>query len=213
MECPVCYENSVNCTLVCGHKFCKSCVKTWYLKGSDGGCPMCRRKVHYRRMPTRKWREEAFENKLNEVYQESFDELIDDLLEPMQFKIGENIDENWKSEISPDRYIPVVNGNTLTIYRKNVRLDEVADLEKTYRAIKDVVVDTDELDYILNETYDYYSDRRVHLNKRVYGEAGHWYPHQKHRGGTHAGSRTHAGMRTHAGSRTHAGMRNNFQRR
>lgn len=202
-ECPVCYENSVNCTLVCGHKFCKSCVKTWYLKGSEGGCPMCRRKVHYRRMPTRKWREEAFENQRDEIYQESFDNLIDDLLTPMQFKIGDKVDESWKTHVSPDRYIPVVNGDILTIYRKNVRLDEVADLEKTYRAIKDVVLDIEELDYVLNESYEYYSDRRVHLDKRGgYNElSGHWYPHQKHNG-----AKT-------SGMKTHSGMRNNFQRR
>lgn len=170
-ECPVCYEKSVNCTLVCGHRFCKSCVKTWYLKGSDSGCPMCRRKVHYRRMPTRKWREEAFENKLSEIYQESFEELIEDLA---------------------------------TFYKTNIRLDEVANLEKTYRAIKNVVTDTDELDYVLNETYDYYSDRRVHLEKRGgYSEfGGYWYPIQKHNG-----------ARTRSGTRTRARARNNFQRR
>lgn len=182
MECPVCYENSVNCTLVCGHKFCKSCVKTWYLnKGSDSGCPMCRRKVHYRRMPIQKWRDEAEETKKESVFHESFDGLIEDMLTPMHFKI--NGDGDATASIPKDKYIPVVQGSTLTVYRRNVPLTELLDLEKTYRAIKDLVSDTDELDYILNESFDYYSDRRTHLNKRTYSEAGHWYPPQKHRGG------------------------------
>ena len=159
----MCYENSVNCTLVCGHKFCKTCVKTWYLKGADGGCPMCRGKVHYRRMPIRKWREEVWENTRQDVFQESFDNLLADMMEPMQFKI---CDESWKERIPTTNYTPVVEGNTLTVHRKNVPVDELVDLEKTYRAIKNVVDDTEELDYILNESFEYYSDRRVHLQSR-----------------------------------------------
>lgn len=163
MECPVCYENSVNCTLVCGHKFCKSCVKTWYLKGSttESGCPMCRRKVHYRRMPIEKWRKEADEEKKNEVFQESFNELLESVMEPMVFGIPEGQIPN----VNTNRYIPVVNGDTLTFHRKNVSLAEFADLEKTFRAIKDEC-SPDELDYVLNETDEYYSDRRTHLAKR-----------------------------------------------
>lgn len=152
MECPVCYENKTNCKLVCGHEFCKSCVKTWYMKG--GSCPMCRKKVHYRRMPIKKWKQEAIENKKNEVYQEAFDFILEDFMEPLV------IDEN------------------LTLYRKNIPTHELEYLERTYRAIKDVA-DPDEIEYVLLDSFDYYSDRRVHLRKRTYSEFGHWYPHLK----------------------------------
>lgn len=149
----MCYENTTNCTLVCGHKFCKSCVKTWYTKG--GTCPMCRKKVHYRRMPIKKWKQEAIEKKKNEVYEEAFEITLEDLMEPL---IIEELD--------------------VSIYRRNIPTHQLEYLERTFRAIKDVA-DADEIDYVLCETFDYYSDRRTHLNKRSYSEIGHWYPHPK----------------------------------
>ncbi len=153
MECPVCYENNTNCTLVCGHKFCKACVKTWYTKG--GTCPMCRKKVHYRRMPIKKWKQEAEETKKAQVYEEAFELMLEDLMEPL-----------------------IIDELNVSIYRRNVPMDQLEYLERTYRAMKDDA-DADEIDYVLCETFDYYSDRRVHLNKRSYSEIGHWYPHFK----------------------------------
>lgn len=153
MECPVCYENSTNCTLVCGHSFCKSCVKTWYTKG--GSCPMCRKKVHYRRMPIKKWQKEIEENKKEQVFQDAFDFTLEDLMEPIELWDG------------------------VFIYRKGIPMHQLEYLERTYRAIKDFA-EVDEIDYILFDTFDYYSDRRVHLNKRTYNEnSGHWYPNLK----------------------------------
>lgn len=135
MECPVCYERTTNCTLVCGHQFCKTCVKTWYLKGAESSCPMCRKKVHYRRMPVKKWKEEAIEQKKQQIFEESFDTMVE---------------------------------------TDDVMMYDLQDLQTTFRAIKDFV-EPDELDFILNETCDYYSDRQTHINKRVYSENGHQY--------------------------------------
>lgn len=170
MECPVCYENTINCTLVCGHQFCKSCVKTWYTKtwntkdddnNGCAGCPMCRRNVHYRRMPIKKWKKEAYEAKKAEVYQEAFESTLEDMMAPITFEIGDR---------------------TIELPMRNVPTDQLEYIERTYRAIKDECT-PDEIDYLLFETLDYYSDRRAHLNKRTYSEMGHWYPPQKHRGG------------------------------
>jgi hypothetical protein len=147
-------------------------------------------------MPITKWREEAYDTKRNEVYQESFDNLIEDMMTPLKFKIHED-DDDWRERIPEEFYNPVVNGNTVTVHRRNVPVSELVDLEKTYRAIKDIVADTEELDYVLNESFEYYSDRRTHLNNRIYSEGGHLYPNQKHRGG--------------GSTRVHT--RNNFQRR
>lgn len=149
MECPVCYENKTNCKLVCGHEFCKSCVKTWYTKG--GTCPMCRKKVHYRRMPIKKWAQEAEENKKEQVYQEAFEFVLEDLMEPIELFDG------------------------IKLHLKGIPTYQLEYVECTYRAIKDEA-SVDELDYVLMESFDYYSDRRVHLNKRTYSEIGHWYP-------------------------------------
>lgn len=175
MECPVCYENNATKKLVCGHEFCGECVKTWYMSGK-GTCPMCRRKLHYRRMPVNKWRDEADDSKKNNVFQESFEELLEGIMRPVtvSLKGGENIpDDEWFLS----RYTPVKSddGKSVTFHRKNVRVYELVDLEKTYRAIRDVC-SVDELDCILKETDDYYSDRRVHLRNRVYSENGHVYP-------------------------------------
>ena len=140
MECPVCYENNTNCKLVCGHEFCKSCVKTWYTKG--GSCPMCRRKVHYRRMPIKKWALEAEETKKEQVYQEAFELALEDLVELF---------------------------DDVKLYRNNIPTYQLEYIERTYRALKDVA-DPEEIEYVLCHTLDYYSDRRVHLNKRTYSE-------------------------------------------
>lgn len=150
MECPVCYERTTNCKLVCGHQFCKTCVKTWYMKGAESTCPMCRKKVHYRRMPVKKWKEEAEEEKKQQIFEESFDSLVELIMEPI--------------EISDD----------IKLYRTDVNMSELCDLQTTFRAIKDFA-EPDELDFILNETGDYYSDRRTHINNRVYSENGHRY--------------------------------------
>lgn len=177
MECPVCYENRANKKLVCGHEFCGDCVKTWYMRGS-GTCPMCRRNVHYRRMPVNQWRQEAEESKKETVFQESFDELLENIMEPIVVPVYGNEDtllhdREWLLK----RYIPVKSqdGRKLTFHRKNVSVADFIDLEKTYRAIKDDC-SPDDLDYVLNETDDYYSDRFVHLKNRVYSENGHQYP-------------------------------------
>lgn len=175
MECPVCYENRANKKLVCGHEFCGDCVKTWYMRGT-GTCPMCRRNLHYRRMPVNKWRDEADENKKVTVFQETFDELLEDIMTPLTVRVysGEKIpDDDWFLE----RYIPIKSsdGKHVTFHRKNVSVSAFVDLEKTYRAIKDDC-SIDELEYVLKDTDDYYSDRFVHLRNRVYSENGHMYP-------------------------------------
>jgi len=136
---------------------------------------MCRRNVHYRRMPVNKWRKEAEESKKETVYQESFDELLVNIMEPMMFQIPHSDGEIPR--INTNRYIPVRSddGYTLKVHRKNVPLAQFAELEKTYRAIKDEC-SPDEIDYVLNDTDEYYSDRFVHLKNRTYSENGHRYP-------------------------------------
>lgn len=138
MECAVCYENCARCKLVCGHVFCSECVKKWYMNGA-GTCPMCRKKIHYRRMPLKKWKAEANENAKETVFQDALDEFL---------------------EYYPDIGV----------------LDE---LQRTYRAIKkDCSVDV--IDYILNETTYYYSDRYVHLTYRTsWLDNPHRYKHAR----------------------------------
>ena len=65
MECSVCYENTSTCKLVCGHSFCMSCIKEWYLKSEeDPTCPMCRQRLYFKGMhkQEQQWENERYEN-------------------------------------------------------------------------------------------------------------------------------------------------------
>lgn len=44
MDCNICYENIPDCTLVCGHMFCKQCVFEWWYANKENvtTCPYCR---------------------------------------------------------------------------------------------------------------------------------------------------------------------------
>ena len=134
----MCYDKKCNCTLLCGHKFCISCVKAWYVDG-HGTCPMCRKKVRFRCMPVKKWAKEAEETKKERVFEETLDEHLEHM---------------------PD-------------------IDVFDMLQRTYRAIKPMCSHED-IDFILNETTEYYSDRRAHLAyRKAYLENGHWYRQEK----------------------------------
>ncbi len=148
----MCYDKSADCTLICGHKFCKSCVKSWYFKGNT--CPMCRRSMYFRRMPVKKWKEEFIIQKKNQIYEETFQDVLEELMEPFEF------DED------------------IVLHRINVPTMELESLERTFRAVKDYW-SPEEIDWLLNDSMDYYSDRRAHLCNRTYSEAKHRYPNEK----------------------------------
>jgi hypothetical protein len=80
MECPVCYCNKVSCTLVCGHSFCKSCVKTWYYKCDEPSCPMCRRTLYFKGMHkvVEEWDDERATKKNEDAFNKAFDEIFFD---------------------------------------------------------------------------------------------------------------------------------------
>lgn len=167
-DCPVCYEKLANCKLVCGHRFCTSCVKTWYMKGSESSCPMCRKKIHYRRMPIKKWNNEAEKEKKQQIFQDCFDDLVNAMMAPLKFRINEtDVPET-------PGFIQKIEGDVLTLHRTNMPMEELEFLQKTFHAIEEDAT-IDELDYVLNETEEYYSDRRVHLRNRTYSENGHRY--------------------------------------
>lgn len=84
MECPVCYSNIIDtCQLLCGHSFCISCIKKWYLKSGvdEATCPMCRQKLYFKGMYKywEKWEEERHENQLEIIYGNCFDSVLENL--------------------------------------------------------------------------------------------------------------------------------------
>lgn len=81
MECPVCYTNECNCKLVCGHSFCKSCIKDWYVKtDSTPTCPMCRSNMYFKGMSKiiPKWEQEFEESKWEEIYSDAIEGATED---------------------------------------------------------------------------------------------------------------------------------------
>lgn len=141
MECAVCYDEcSRACKLICGHVFCTACVKEWYRKGAGTGCPMCRRPMYFKGFHKARdaWDEEAYETRCTEILGETMESCIQDAFEMAD-------------------YFP-------RKYRREILAGAVSDLremEKTFRYLKSEGVWTEDIDYVLNETDDYYSDRRT----------------------------------------------------
>jgi len=75
--CPVCMENVRNCKLMCGHSYCRSCVKEWYYKCENPSCPICRQVFYFRGMykTADLWGQEKYETQIQEVFSESFDAI------------------------------------------------------------------------------------------------------------------------------------------
>jgi len=91
MECSVCYDDATStCKLMCGHLFCMSCIKQWYLKSDEETtCPMCRQKLYFKGMHKycEKWEEERHEEQIEKVYSNLFDKTIEEAQEWMNDKI------------------------------------------------------------------------------------------------------------------------------
>lgn len=133
MECAVCYSDvSVPTKLVCGHVFCQDCVKSWYLKGTGAGCPMCRRPVYFKgfRSVRREWETESWYNQCQTVFGEVFDAQLETLM-----------------------FI----GQTFGLKRVSPRA--LRDLESTFQCLLMDGLLPDEVDYILIETDMYLSAR------------------------------------------------------
>lgn len=133
MECAVCYGDvSSSVKLVCGHTFCKDCLKSWYLKGTGSGCPMCRRPMYFKgfHKVRRDWEIDSWYNQCQDVFGEAFDEQLEALMYVGKL-FGMNI-------ISP----------------RSMR-----ELESTFECglIEGLLVD--EMDYLLNESGIYRSVR------------------------------------------------------
>lgn len=82
MECPVCYTDNCNCTLVCGHSFCKSCVRDWYIQAeSEPTCPMCRSTMYFKGMHkvADQWEQEFEDKKWEDMYSSAMGELLEEV--------------------------------------------------------------------------------------------------------------------------------------
>lgn len=142
MECSVCYcESGSFCNLTCGHAFCNGCIKTWYLKGTGTGCPMCRKPIHFKgfNKVRAEWDAEAWETRCTEVIDQAFTAAIEEAFEFCESGVSR-------------RFRRMVMGGLM---------EDLCDIEKTARFLKSWEVSPDELEYWLMETDEYFSDRRI----------------------------------------------------
>lgn len=141
MECAVCYDECARaCKLVCGHTFCTKCVKEWYNKGTGTGCPMCRRPMYFKGFHQARdaWDEEAYDTRCSEILSDSMDACITEAFE--------------MAEYFPNKYRKQILEETIT---------DLADMERTFRFLKYEGLSADDIDYVINDTDDYYSDRHI----------------------------------------------------
>jgi hypothetical protein len=144
-ECSVCYgDDGVFQKLSCGHDFCSGCIKTWYLKGTGTGCPMCRAPIYFKgfHKVRERWDEDAYENKCEEVFGEALDECF---AEAQEF--ASEFPEKWRARIFKDV------------------IEDFIEVEKTYRFLRNVGAGPDDMQEAF-EWGDYYSDR--HMDKCLF---------------------------------------------
>jgi len=141
-ECSICYsEGGPFVKLSCSHEFCTGCIKTWYLKGTGTGCPMCRRAVYFKGFHSvrQQWDEDAWEHKCTETLGEAMSRSIAD-----SFEMADTFKNKHRREILGEL------------------VSDLKDIEKTYRFLKYAAVSAEDIELILLDTDDYYSDRHLY---------------------------------------------------
>jgi hypothetical protein len=157
MECPVCYGDKASCNLVCGHSFCKDCVKTWYYKCDEPSCPMCRRNLYFKGMHkvVDEWdRERAFK-KNEDAFNQAFDDIFEEIESESEFDPDSESDtdsdsESWETDSGsgsePERN-PVSREHDLWSinsekdYYSEYMLGEIVHLQKAYQKAEELGID------------------------------------------------------------------------
>ena len=136
MECSVCYENGPCRKLCCGHEFCSGCIKSWYLKGTGTGCPMCRRPIYFKgfHKVEEQWNMDAWETRCSEVFEHSVEDVMQNLKEMLVA---------WPQEFH-------------AFFRRNA-MRELKKNERMFSSLKEGGFDSEEIDYLLNDTDFYFT--------------------------------------------------------
>lgn len=186
-ECSVCYgESGPFVKLCCSHEFCSGCIKSWYLKGTGTGCPMCRRPMYFRgfHKMQKQWDEDSWELRcadvLGEAIDERFTEFMECLEEDCEAIANENttVDAAWlaldllEMEVEPKVLFKFMNEidsfrsrrQVISTYRSYVMKElktEMIRLERTYNFLKSEEVSSETIEEVLIYSNDYYSDRSI----------------------------------------------------
>ena len=140
-ECAVCYsETGPFRTLGCGHEFCSGCIKQWYLKGTGTGCPMCRRPIHFKGFAAvrEEWDDEHWRHACAEAADEYRCSRIEEI-----FEMAKVFGPRWRRMIMGEL------------------MDDLKEIDKTVRFLMSEGFSADSIDYVLFETDEYFSDRRI----------------------------------------------------
>lgn len=131
--------------LCCGHTFCTGCIKNWYLRGvsssgANSACPMCRRPMYFKgfHKVRDQWDEDAWDVRCSEILSEAMDACIVENLE-----MAEYFPARFKKD--------VLEG----------AIEDLVDIERTFRFLKSENLCAEDIEYVLMDTEDYYSDRRI----------------------------------------------------
>lgn len=132
MECAICYcDVSRSRTLVCNHTYCSDCIKSWYLKGTGSGCPMCRRPMYFKGFTKLRdtWDDDAHETKCTELFNEMIEECILSAFET--------------AGMFPNKYRKIILEEAL---------EELCESEKTFQVLKRYGYSIEDIDFVINET-------------------------------------------------------------
>ena len=165
MECPVCYTDKSSCKLVCGHEFCKSCVKTWYYKCEEPSCPMCRRDMYFKGMNrvVKVWETERTIKKNEDAFSQAFDEIFLEDEEDSEWESESDDSDSWETsseqEYPVEPEVPAVTEenpftfDTTRDYYTEFIMGEIKMLQKDYQKAMELGVDfewyLDNIDYFL----------------------------------------------------------------
>lgn len=97
---------------------------------------MCRRPIYFKgfHKTREQWNEEAYDTRCSEILSETIDRALEQAL--------------VMSDYFGDEMLDAV-------------MEDIADIEKTWRFLHHEDICSDDIDYVLNETDEYYSDRRI----------------------------------------------------
>ena len=165
MCCPICYEEGAKCQLVCGHSFHHSCIKEWYMNaGNNSGCPMCRNKIYFKGLHKKKKLWE--EEKRDKKCSEIYTTVIQDLLEMAK---------------------------TCSFIRLHFK-EYLEYIEDDYTKLKDIVVDYDDLEYLIGNpdvlitdepNVPLYYTRTTHRQATKHTKAAHRQTYKRNKKNNH----------------------------
>ena len=186
MECPVCYGDKASCNLVCGHAFCKDCVKTWYYKCDEPSCPMCRRNLYFKGMHkvVDEWDMERAVKKNEDAFNQAFEDIFDEEDSESDTEswdtVSENDDENenddedekddedlWSLKSGKDYYSEYILGEIVLLQKAYQKAEELGlDFEWYFQNSWFFDIEPSETVYIEDDVFPHFKNLFISNHKQ-----------------------------------------------